>query len=188
MTSLKELTETFQDLKQKYDKIDEQSIRDKKYDLPVMNQKEVDEFLQRKISSSEKRKFLLIQIGRLRINLFSEYYEQIKLAQSKNDLDKALELMNAYAEIAIPFIPIKKPYGVTRQIREWYYEKRIVYPEEFIKQWHTKYESWLQQPRMDEKERKERFEELRVTFYSLYTYSFSEENYPPLTRRRTDHD
>ncbi len=153
-----------------------------------MSQKEVDEFLQRKVSFSEKRRLLLIQIGRLRINLFSEYYEQIKYAQSQNDLNKALELMDAYAEIAIPFIPIKKPYGVTRKLREWYYEKKIVYPEEFIKQWRTQYELWLQQSCKDEKQCKERFEELRVIFYSLYTYSFSEANYPPLTRRRTDHD
>lgn len=185
---MKELEKTFQDLKLKYDKINEQAIRDKKYDLSVMSKKEVNEVLQRKVSSSEKRKLLLIQIGRLRINLFSEYYEQIKCAQSQNDLNKALELMNTYAEIAIPFIPIKKPYGITRQLREWYYEKKIVYPEEFIKQWRIKYASWLQQACEDEKKRKEKFEELRIIFYSLYTYSFSETNYPPLTSRRTDHD
>ncbi len=168
--------------------MNEQAIRDRKYDLSVMSQKEVDEFLQRKVSFSERRRLLLIQIGRLRINLFSEYYEQIKCAQSQNDLNKALELMNAYAEIAIPFIPIKKPYGITRKLREWYYEKKIVYPEEFIKQWRTQYGLWLQQNYVDEKQRNEKFEELRVIFYSLYTYSFSETNYPPLTRRRTDHD
>jgi len=159
-----------------------------------MSQKELDELLKGEISNSKKRQLLLTQIGNLRINLFSEYYEQINRAQSRNELNKAVKLMNIYAEtIAIPFISMKKQSKFAKRLKELFSAKKLVEPLELIKQWRAGHESWFRQNENTqgpaiEKNRKEEFDQLKMSFFKLYTHSFSVDNFPPLRNRRSDHD
>lgn len=192
--SLVALRKTFLDLCLSMEEINKNATRDRKCDFPIMSQKELDELLKSETSNSNKKKLLLTQIGNLRINSFAEYYEQVYRAQSRNELDKAVKLMGIYAEtIAIPFVSTVKESKLTKRLKEWLSAKKIVDHLELIKEWRTGYESWFKrnenaQSHAGEKNLKEEFDQLKISFFKLYTYSFSVDNYPPLRNRRTDHE
>jgi hypothetical protein len=158
----------------------------------VIPQNELNQILKSKIKPKKKTRLLLTQIGYSRINLFGEYYEQIQHAQKNNDLDKAVKLMNTYAEIAIPFLSTKKQPALIKRLKELLSIRGPPESIELIQKWKTGYKAWFKQnepihPQMDDKKRLEEFDQLKNAFFTLYTYSFSVDNFPPLRDRPSDH-
>lgn len=167
------------------------AVREKKYDFPMMPENWLSKVLKSEIKLSEKKQLLLTQLGYLRINIFTEYYERIKLARERNELDKAVELMNDHAKIARIFISTKKQPTLVKHIKNLLSIKSIE-PMDFLQKWLTTYEKWItqgerDQQNVDAKKRMEEFEQLRMAFLELYTFSFSVDNFPPLRSRRSDH-
>jgi hypothetical protein len=156
----------------------------------MMNENWLNQTLRSDIKLKEKRQLLLTQIGYLRINIFTEYFERVNLLREKNQLNEAAELMNKHAEIARIFIPAQKQSAFTKRLKE-ILAMRNVEPLEYLQKWRTAYEKWhtqesSQQP-LDEKKRLEEFDKLKMAFLELYTFSFSVDNFPPLRNRRSDH-
>ena len=191
--SLRGLEKTFQELRSKLEEIDQDVIRDKKLDFTVIAQNELNQILKSKIKLKKKTQLLLTQIGYLRINLFAEYYERIQYAQRNNELDKAVKLMNECAEIiAIPFVSTKKQPALIKRLKELLSIGRFPEPIEHVQKWKAGYEAWFKQkehihPQMDDKKRTEEFNQLKTAFITLYTFSFSVDNFPALRNRRSDH-
>ena len=158
-----------------------------------MAQDELNQILESKIKLKKKKQLLLTRIGYLRINIFGEDYEQINRAQERKELDKAVELMNKCAEtVALPFLSTKKQPGLSERLKKLISTKKQPEPAELIRKWKTSYETWFKQnesnrPQADDKKRMEEFNQLKMAFFTLYTYSFSVENFPPLRNRRSDH-
>lgn len=151
-----------------------------------MPQSELNHILKSEIPALEKKKLLLSQIGLLRINLFAEYSEKIGVSEGNNQLDKAAEVMNDYAvNIAIPFIPSKKQPSLINRFTRLISRERLLEPFEYIQKWKTEYQSWFERkqksifPDIHEREQLERFNRLRETFHTLYSLSFSDDNFPP---------
>ena len=158
-----------------------------------MAQDELNQILESKIKLKKKTQLLLTQIGYLRINMFGEYYEQINRAQERKELDKAVELMNKCAEaVGLPFLSTKKQRGLIERLKGLISTKKQPEPAELIRKWKTAYETWFKKnesprPQTDDKKRMEEFDQLKMLFFTIYTYSFSVENFPPLRNRRSDH-
>ena len=87
------LQTTFREFETLIGKLNENAVRDKKFDLSVMTHYELEQILESKIGSREKRRILLTQLGFLRINIFNECYEEIKLAETKKEFDEAVKIM-----------------------------------------------------------------------------------------------
>lgn len=155
-----------------------------------MNENWLSQVLKGQTKLEEKRRLLLTQMGYLRMNIFTEYYERVKLAREKNELNKAVELMNEHARTASIFISTKRQPAPIKRLKTLL-SIRSTEPIEFLQKWRTSYEAWnkLNEPNriVDDKKRMEEFEQLRMAFLELYTYSFSIENFPPLRYRRSDH-
>lgn len=190
---MKGLEKTFQGLYSKLEEIDQNAIRDKKLDFTVISQNELNQLLNSKLKLKKKKQLLLTQIGYLRINLFSEYYERIQCAQRNNELDKAVKLMDECAEIiSIPFVSTKKQSAWFKRVKALLPIDNAPEPIEHVKKWKTGYEAWVkhdQKPpqRTDNKKRLEEFNQLKMAFITVYTFSFSVENFPALRNRRSDH-
>jgi len=156
----------------------------------MVNETWLNKTLKSDLSIGEKKQLLLTQIGYLRINIFTEYFERVNLLREKKQLDPAVELMNAHAEIARIFIPTKKQSALTKRLKELLSIKSIE-PIEYLEQWRTAYEEWHEnnsnQQIADEKNQLEKFDKLKMAFLELYTFSFSVDNFPPLRHRRSDH-
>ena len=187
--NLKELENTFKTLRSKLDELNQDSVRDKKYDFQLMNENWLNQVLKSNIKFREKKRLLLIQTGYLRINIFTETLERVNILREKNQLDKAVQLMNNYAEIASLFISTKKQSALIKRLKGLLSIKRTD-PIEYLQKWRTAYDAWVkqdssQQPTDDEK-RIEEFNQLRTLFIELYTFSFSVDNFPPLRNRRSD--
>ncbi len=191
--SLRELETIFQQLNAKLEKINQNAIRDKKYDFEVMPWRDLEQVLRSENKLKEKTQLLLTQIGYLRINLFTECYEQVQRAQTNNELDKTVNLMDRYAEeIVIPFVPTKKQPAISKRLKELLTKKTQPEPTECIQKWRTAHETWLKQikptnPPTNNENRTEEYNQLKMAFMTLYTFSFSADDFPPLRSRRTDH-
>lgn len=166
------------------------AVRNKQFDFPVINENWLKQFLKSNAKLEEKKRFLLTQIGYLRINLFTEYYEQAKLLKEQRRLDEAVELMNQYAEIARIFIPKQQQRSLTKKLKQLF-AIRSIEPTEYLKKWEAAYEAWNKQKAsqqlLDVEKRMKEFDQLRMALLELYTFSFAVENFPPLRYRRSDH-
>ncbi|MEM2969138.1 MAG: hypothetical protein QXJ76_07560 [Candidatus Bathyarchaeia archaeon] len=166
------------------------AVRNKQFDFPVINENWLRQFLKGNAKLEEKKRFLLTQIGYLRINLFTEYYERAKLLSEENRLSEAVELMNQYAAIARMFISVKKQSSLLKHFKKLF-SIRAIEPFVYLKKWEAAYDSWIKQKtsqqQIDDKKRMEDFEQLRMAFLELYTFSFAVDNFPPLRYRRSDH-
>jgi hypothetical protein len=133
---------------------------------------------------------ILTQIGYLRINIFTEYFERVNQLREKNELNAAVELMNQHAEIASIFISKKKQPALIKRLKGLVSIKNID-TIEYLQKWRTVYEKWRKQQSIqrtiDEKKRLKEFDQLKMSFLELYTFSFSVDNFPPLRYRRSDH-
>ena len=190
---MKGLEKTFQGLYSKLEEIDQNAIRNKKLDFTVISQNELNQLLNSKMKLKKKKQQLLTQIGYLRINLFSEYYERIQSAQRDNELDKAVKLMDECVEIiAIPFISTKKQASWLKRAKELLSIVRFPEPIEHVNKWKDSYKAWFKQDeqphsQVSDKNRNEEFNQLKMAFITLYTFSFSVDNFPALRNRRSDH-
>jgi hypothetical protein len=189
--SLSEIEEVFQGLRSKFEELNQDAVRETKFDLPMVSEKWLNQILKGNLKLNEKKRLLLTQMGYLRMNIFMEYYERVKLARSNNDLDKAVDLMNEHAEIARVFIITPKPSVWERRLKKLLSIKSIE-PIEYLQKWQNLYEGWRKknepnQPQLDDKKQLEEFDKLRMAFLELYTFSFSVENFPPLRYKRSDH-
>jgi hypothetical protein len=174
----------------KLTELNKDAVRDKKCDLPMMNEGWLNQALKSDIKLKEKKRLLLTQMGYLRINIFTEYYERITLLREKKQLNEAAELMNRHAEIASMFISTKKQPEPIKRLKKLL-SIRNIEPIEYLQKWRTAYEAWFkqkpsQQP-IDVRKQMEEFDQLRMAFLELYTFSFSVDNFPPLRSRRSDH-
>jgi len=169
--------------------LNEGAVRDRKYDYPMINENWLNQVLKSDIKLKEKKQLLLTQIGYLRINIFTEYFERVNLLREKNQLDPAVELMNKHAEVASIFISTKKQPAIIKRLKELL-SIRSTEPIEYLEQWRDAYGAWYKQKssqQLDEKKQKEDFDQLKMAFLKLYTFSFSVDNFPPLRDRRSDH-
>ena len=186
---MKELQGIFQVLSLKLKELNKDAVRDMKYDLNVMDENWPDRISQSDIKLKEKKRLLLTQIGYLRINIFTEYFERIKLLREKKQLNEAVELMNNHAEIAKMFIPTKKQSALEKRLKEILLIKNIE-PIQYLQKWQNAYEAWLRQEanqqQVEEEKLLEEFDKLKMSFLELYTFSFSVDNFPPLRNRRSD--
>lgn len=186
---LKELENTHSRLLSHLEKIDQNAIRDKKGDYKLKPKNEISQIMQSQIKDRKKLQLINTEIGYIRCNLFSEYYERIKLAEEKNELKKAANLMNEYAKIAIPFVTPKKP-PLSQRIMSHLGRNHPKSPDH-VQNWKETYESWLKTQETTEvslnaQNSAKEFAPLKIAFFKLYTYSFSINNFPPLRERRTD--
>ena len=186
----KTLKKHYQSLLLHIEKLNEHAVRDKKGDFRLIPPDELTKVLQNETNAKNRIQLINTEIGYLRCNIFSEYYERMKLAEKKNKLDESVTLMNQYAEIAIPFVsPRKKP--LIKRIQKRLLRKKITEEPDHVKNWKDRYGAWLQKKNInhlqaDDQKRMEEFTQLRTAFFQLYTYSFSLDNFPPLRNRRSD--
>jgi len=136
------------------------------------------------MSNARKKKLLLTEIGYLRINLFQEYYERIQIAQKSKDPDKAIQLMKTYIEtIAMPFIQERLTPSILSKLTKPFSKDKTQNAAEVLQEWKTSYEKWTN-PRettlSNQKNRIEQFDQIKRTFITLYTISFSFGNFPPV--------
>ena len=185
-----ELEDIFQALKSKLGELNKGAVRNREWDLPMVNENWLNQTLKSDIKLKEKKKLLLTQIGYLRINIFTEYLERVNLLREKNQLNEAVELMNRHAETASIFISAKKQPTVVKRLKELL-SLRSIEPIEYLEKWRTAYEAWFKQEPgqklVGEEKRMEEFDQLKMAFIELYTFSFSVDNFPPLRNRRSDH-
>ena len=136
------------------------------------------------ITNARKKKLLLTEIGYLRINLFQEYYERIQIAQKTKDPDKAIQLMKTYIEtIAMPFIQERLNPSVLSRITRPFSKDKTPNAAKVLQEWKTSYEKWTNPREMtlsNQKNRIEQFDQIKRTFITLYTISFSFGNFPPV--------
>jgi hypothetical protein len=157
-----------------------------------MSTDELKQLRSRQKNPKDQKKTLLTQIGYLRINIFQNDFEQIQKAEKASEFDKAAQLMNVYAEnTAIPWIPQDTKASLKQRLLNSLSGKTAPDLDQFVQQWKTSYAAWVAQSgktdsQRDEKGRVERFNKLKEAFITVYTYSFSPGNFPPLTNQRTD--
>jgi len=181
--SVKELERILRYLKSRLAQYDEDAKRDKEKDYKIMPQSELKHILHSGIRPQDKKTLLLSQIGLLRINLFMEFYERIQILEQNSQLDEAVDLMNDYASnIAIPFIPKKKTPSLVGRFMDLFAKERRLEPFEYVQEWKSKYQSWIEGERkvpMIPQLRRKEFSQLRFIYNMLYAVSFSDENFPP---------
>jgi hypothetical protein len=184
--SIKELGSIFNSLKSKLTEFDKNSVRDKERDYSLISPSELSHILGSKIPTQAKKKLLLSQIGLLRINLFMEYFERIRIFEENRLFDDAMEIMNDYAEsVAIPFISSRKQPSLVKRFLDLIARERTLEPYEYIQKWRNEYQSWFSHnetslhPPIQELKLKERFSQNKITFNMLYAVSFSDDNFPP---------
>jgi hypothetical protein len=132
----------------------------------------------------EKRQLMLTQIGYLRINLFQEHYERIQASMESQEPDKAVLLMNQYIQtIALPFIQQRLNPSVLTRIANHFSGSTLPDAAETLREWQTSYDDWSKQPEtkaVDNVRTTQRVEQMKKTFITLYTLSFSPSNFPPV--------
>jgi outer membrane translocation and assembly module TamA len=131
----------------------------------------------------EKRQLMLTQIGYLRINLFQEHYERIQASIESQEPDKAVLLMNQYIQaIALPFIQQRLNPSITTRIANLFSTSTLPDAAETLKEWQTSYDEWNKQPENKTigSGQTEKVEQMKKTFITLYTLSFSPSNFPPV--------
>jgi UTP:GlnB (protein PII) uridylyltransferase len=173
---------TFIELKSKLDTLNQTAVRNRKLDFKILTQNELNQKLL-KGTKYENKQLVLTQIGYLRINLFQEYYERIQAAQANQDLDKAVQLMNQYTQIAIPFIQERIHPSILTRIANIFSTSTLPNAAQTLREWQTHHETWKKQKKIKtENNRKatEEFDHIKNLFITLYTLSFSPRNFPPV--------
>jgi YesN/AraC family two-component response regulator len=179
---LERLTATFTELRSKLDTLNQDAIRNREFDFEILTQDELKQKLL-KGTRYENRQLVLTQIGYLRINLFQEYYERIQAAQANQDLDKAVQLMNQYIQtIAMPFIQERLHPSILTRIANIFSTSTLPNAAQTLKEWQTHHEAWNRQKKanIDNNQKAIEFDHIKNLFITLYTLSFSPNNFPPV--------
>lgn len=131
-----------------------------------------------------KKKLILSEMVKLRINLYDAYLDQIQLCHKGKDDAKAVKLMNDYVEtVAIPFMLPLRQLSLFGRLKKWLSRDKTPTPSELIEKWRTEYKQWFHQKSSTyhdfyERERIKEVNHLQSTFNLLYAYSFSKDNNP----------
>lgn len=190
--SLPELQQTLRQLTIILEELNQNGTDEKKYDYPMMPKNELTQTMQGKASTTKKKKILLTQIGFARISLFNRYYQRIQQAEKNNQLNQAVEFMEAYVEpTAIPFINTKKQNTLTERLKRLFSETKLPEPNEEIQKWKTAYDAWQRQDKMTyaqaaNTKQLEDYNTLKRSFITLYTISFSAKDFPPLRNKPSE--
>jgi hypothetical protein len=181
---LRELQEIFQALKLKLESFRQETKSKKALTYELMPQDERNLVLKSDAPELAKKKLFLSEILKLRVNLYGAYLEQIQVHRESSDMDKAVNLMNDYAEtVAIPFMSPAKQLSLTDRLMNLFSQNRTPQPSDCTKKWRTEYKLWFGQlgstySKIDKNKRIDEFNQLKTTFDMLYTYSFSRDNNP----------
>jgi hypothetical protein len=176
---LKRLEDLFSEYNNKLQLFDKDCIRDKKFDFDVISGEKLESYLKNELSLKEKKRLLLSQVGYLRINLFYEYYARIQVVEKDTEFAEALKLMDEYIKtIAMPFL-------VPRMQQSWLYRHIGNLPETTVNvdRWQRGYKKWFEMDSRSvdgEKEETKEFSALKEIFVTLYSLSFTYDNFPPV--------
>ena len=157
-------------------------MRNRKLDFEVFSQEKLNQELL-KGTRHENKRLLLTQIGYLRINLFQEYYERLQIAEESKDFDKAVDLMEEYLQtIAMPFIQERLNPSILSRITNLFSTSTLPDAAQTFKEWKSTYESWNKQKenRTAVQKTNDEFQRMKHIFFTLYTLSFSVDNFPPV--------
>lgn len=177
------LESTFRELETIIGKLNENAVRDLKFDLQVMTHDELDQILESKIGKREKIRILLTQIGFLRINIFNECYKEIQLAETKNEFDKAVKIMNDYIEpVAMRFIQERLHPSLTDRIIELFSKSKLPDTGKTLGEWKRSLFTWSEDAsmRFDQQKKTKEYARIKEIFITLDMLSFSFDNFPPL--------
>jgi hypothetical protein len=187
--SMTYLHELFHGYYSKLQELNQTAVRDQKLDCSVVSETELAKRLSGKINPLWGQYFLLSQIGYLRINLFAEYYARINAARENKDFNKGIHLMNEYLEtVAKPFLIWQVQNSFTGRLRDLVSgseNRRII--NQTLVTWAKDYGVWLKlsEDAKAEKNLNEEFGRMMINFNTLYTYSFSSQNFPPVATEPT---
>jgi vacuolar-type H+-ATPase subunit D/Vma8 len=179
------LDATFQELETKINKLNENAIRDRKFDLSVMTHDELKRTLESKIGKRTKIRVLLTQIGFLRINIFNECYKRIQLAETNQKFDEAIKIMNDYVDtVAMQFIQERLHPSLTNRIINSLSKSKIPDATKTLDEWKRLIATWSEDkftPIDKDKDKKDReYPKMKELFITLDMLSFSFDNFPPL--------
>jgi hypothetical protein len=173
----------FQELETKIENLDENAVRDRKFDLSVMTHDELKKILESKIGKREKTRILLTQIGFLRINIFNECYKKIQVAETNKEFDEAVKIMNDYIEtVAMQFIQERLHPSLTDRIITSFSKPKIPDAAKTLEEWKNSLSSWLEDKSnpLDQGEKIKEYTKLKEVFITIDMLSFSLHNFPPL--------
>jgi hypothetical protein len=174
---------TFQELETKIGKLNEETVRDMKFDLSVMTHDELKKILESKIGKRAKIRILLTQIGFLRINIFNECYKKIQLAETNEELEEAVKIMNDYIEtVAMQFIHERLHQSLTDQIINLFSRPKIPDVAKTLEEWKSFLSTWLEDKstNFDQAKKIKEYNKIKEIFITLDMLSFSFDNFPPL--------
>jgi vacuolar-type H+-ATPase subunit D/Vma8 len=177
------LETTFRELETIIGKLNENAVRDRKFDLSVMTHDELKKILESKTGRREKRRILLTQIGFLRINIFNECYKKIQLAETKRELDEAVKIMNDYVEhVAMQFIQERLHPSLTDRIINSFSKSKIPDAVKTIEEWKSSLSTWTEDKStpLDQEKKIKVYTKIKEIFITLDMLSFSFDNFPPL--------
>lgn len=178
------LEEIFRTLTSKLDGLNKDAVRDRKLDFNVVSEDELHQKLQSEKKAYGKRRLLLTQVGYLRINIFHEYYERIQKAQETGQISKALELMNDYIEtVALPFLQPRLHQSLLEHLKRVFSSDRNPDAAKLLQDWNVHFKDWVStdgDTKSEDSGRLKDYAEMKTEFITLYTLSFSFDNFPPV--------
>jgi len=182
--SLQHLEDTFQKLSLRLEELSKNPVRDPRFDLAILSWNDLRRVLQDKNGNMAKRSLLLTQVGYLRINLFQEYFERIQVAQKDMKLDDAVKLMKDYVEtVAMQFLAWRLHPSALGRLQRYISKDSNPDAAKVLQDFNEGCEVWVKQlklPSNNNKQELEDFNKLKKDFITLYTLSFSFENFPPV--------
>jgi hypothetical protein len=185
LKALKEHAEMFHKLNLVMAELNKCAKRDPRFDMSTMTETELNQVLESNISNKEKKWTILSQLGYLRINLFYEYYTRIQFSEENEKLNEAVELMNSYLTLIMPFILERLRHQLINKLASFFSRNYSHEAAANLNEWKTRYYAWrkTEEPtdqRTDTKSRKEEYSKLKQNFFTLYHVSFSAKNFPPV--------
>ncbi len=91
----------------------------------------------------DKKKIVLHETGRIRINLYSAYNYKIDQYKKNEQYWEAIKLKDQYINsVAIPFIGKIDGPSIIDRVKDFFNINRILSPREYIQKWQAHYSSW----------------------------------------------
>jgi hypothetical protein len=148
---------------------------------PLFNQD--DNLILKNAPEINKKKWVISKMVSIRAAIYSEYSNQIRLAEKKDDLNNAIDLMNDYIfTFTLPFIDNLKPPSRIDRISARLSKKSVLSPYEYLEKWKADYIKWQQikssEPKLETYLKSEKYREMGITYNMLYDLSFSSDNVP----------
>jgi hypothetical protein len=177
------LETTFREFETRIGKLNEDALRDRKWDISVITHDELDKILESKIGKSEKIRILLTQIGHLRINIFNEYYTRIQLLETQKEFDQAVKIMNDHIEhVAMQFLQKRLNPSLIDRIINSVSRPKLPDAAATLEGWKSSLLTWSEDKSapLDQEKKIREFNKIKEIFITLDMLSFSFDNFPPL--------